>query len=183
MRTPKNTGALRLGLLWVDATTGVPLITGISITSVAVLVGASASSRVLLAGLADPLNFALSACGYLGPAVAASAAAHLGWQARSGVAAIAETAPHGRWRTWTLAATSSLLWAVFAYLALLTVVLLTVDLNGPRSWGMAVLAVQGLVLVIGCTLIGAAIGFRFTAPWIPPLVALALFAAIFYLCR
>ena len=170
-------------LLVVELTSGVPLVAGVLLCLVSILVGAVVTTPSLLPGLADPLNAALTCCSYLGPAAAATAAAHTARLRRSGVLRIGDTSPQGRWRSWRLAALSSLLWAWAAWSTLLFVVLVTADLAGPRTLGMTVLAVQGTALVGVCSVAGSALGMRLASNWTPPGMAMAAYAVIYVLDR
>lgn len=165
----------------VDATSGVPLICGALLLVPAFGIGATAASRELLPGLADPLNLCLTACLFLAPAASGVAAAHMVWSVRSGAFAIADTSPSGSWRSWGLAASASLAWALTAYAVLLVIVLATTDLAGPRTLSMSLLALQGAALVTFASIAGSSVGHLATTMWAPPLCAISLFAFLFVL--
>lgn len=165
----------------VDATSGVPLICGALLLLPAFGIGATAASRELLPGLADPLNLGLTACLFLAPAAAGVATAHMVWSVRSGAFAIADTAPRGSWRSWALASCSSLAWALTAYAVLLVLVLATTDLAGPRTLSMSLLALQGAALVTFGSIAGSSIGHVANTMWAPPISAIVFFCFLFVL--
>lgn len=170
-----------VGVLLTHATSGPPLAIGLFVGGTSVLVGHFATARVMLPGWADPLNLCLYACLYLAPLSVASAALCSGWMVRNGTFALAESAPDGLWRVARLTAVTTWVWAISSYGAFVGVVLLSSDLNGPKTSGMLLLPVQAVVLLTAANCVGAVLGAAVTANWFPPIAAIVTFLALFLL--
>lgn len=170
-------------LVVVDATSGVPLAAGVINVAAALLAGFALTSTSFLPGWGDPLNACLSASFYLSPIATGSAAVHVGWLCRSGMADLADTAPDGRWRSLLVAAFATWLWSVASYGCLVAVVLLSVDLSGPWSAGMLLLPLQGTILVSVGVAFGLVVGATLPFVWTPPVVSAVIFIILNFLDR
>lgn len=173
----RRTGLGRVVL--VDVLVGVPLITGLLTWAVATGLALTADVSQFAAGLADPLNYLLTATAFVGPVAAGTGALHAARVERSGVAALADSTARGRAGALRVAAISVCAWQLFAVLTAALILLIRSDLGGPRTVGMLLLLVLAICVVVACVVFGVALGSRWTSLVVPPATALLAFAWIY----
>lgn len=166
------------GLLLSEATAGTTLVFGLLFLVVAWFFALVADTGGFSAGLADPLNLALTACAFLGPVIAGAAAVRSATLVRQGVVALASTTVRGRFGVFLLSSGALAGWAALGYLSFVTVVLFASRLSGPAPASALLLVVQALAFLLLSTVIGAAAG-----AWVPysitgPVVAIVFFATV-----
>ncbi len=165
-------------LLAVHASSGVPFMAGLFSAAVALAVGVLFDASI--GGLwADALNLPLTAAGYLVPIAAGSAATAAGALARTGVLALAATAPDGRRRAVLLSWCAVVLWQVVSLGVLLVIAPVRLSAAGSLSAPMVLLPASALVLLLAATAVGTVIGTRWPSPVVAPILALAVFVPLY----
>ena len=162
-------------LVWVDATSGVPLIFGIPLVSINVFLLMTVAAGSLHRGWGDPLNLFLTVSMYGGALAMGAGAAHAASVTRKGLPDWAVTTGRSWWAPHSIAASSSVLWAVLAQLLGLLVVTIrgTPGDSSPWVW---MLGVQAVLLPPAFALLGSVVGARLTAAPVAALLALGAFA-------
>lgn len=170
-----------LRLVWVDATSGIPLVFGCMLLAIGVGLAAFRPAADFEPGLGDPLNYLLIMTMYVAAVAIGAAAAHTGSLRRKGLLALGSTTLRGRLALARVAALASLSWVLLVEIIALIIVLAKAGPGGAISDWFPFLAVLAVLQAAAASLVGSAVGASTSHPVVPPILALSLCAWLYLL--
>ena len=159
-----------LSTLVAESTSGITLISGLTGVASMLVMGWTVNLSFVYPGGGNTLNVPLALCYLLAPLMGGLAALRVGRLAAQGALDLAATTPRGRGSAVAVVGVAYLLWSLVAYACGVAVVGLNIGVAGPWTAGMALLAVDAVLLLAMFISLGLAIGSRVSNVLIGPVV-------------
>ena len=162
-------------LVWVDATSGVPLVFGVINLAVTVSLTGLVGGESMSGGMGDPLNLLLTIAMYTAAIGLGGSAAHSSSIARKGLVELATVTGRGRWAPVRVGMLACLSWVVLSQLVGLAIVSLRASPGRSSPW-VLLLGLLALVLPAALSAAGSVLGARFTGAPVAAVLAIATLA-------
>ncbi|WP_066636889.1 ABC transporter permease [Serinicoccus hydrothermalis] len=160
------------------ATSGFPLAGGFVLLVAALIIGWSLGPLPDGADGANAANMALTSVFFLGPVAAGVATAQASKDGRANVSELVRATPRGQFGSGCVLVVAVMIWAVLAYLGIL-VAGLQRGSTGIFRWSDLSLVAAALSLILLCTTVGTAVGYRWSSTKSALMVAVLSFALLY----
>ena len=168
-----------LSLVWVDGTTGVPLIVGTLSVAVTLILSSLVSAEGFGPGWGDPMNMVLTMTTFSAPLALGAAVTHTAHIRRLQLTDLAATTPKGWLGPAVIGALASLGWALAGQVVAIIAMGVRIRPVADENPAMLLLVALAVTLVAAASLVGSAVGVRWSAPAVAPVLAITLFAAVY----